>query len=57
MREQHDWNIKELMDQHPALGGALEAAGIGCTSCTLGTCRMKDILEIHNLDTARTHAL
>ena len=57
MREQLDRNIKELMDQHPALGGVLEAAGIGCTTCSLGTCRVKDILEIHDLDTARTHAL
>lgn len=57
MREQLERNIKELMDQHPALGGVLEAAGIGCTTCSLGTCRVKDILEIHNLDTARTHAL
>ncbi len=57
MREQLDRNIKELMDQHPALGGVLEAAGIGCTSCSLGACRVKDILEIHDLDTARTQAL
>ncbi len=57
MREQLERNIKELMDQCPALGGVLEAAGIGCTTCSLGTCRVKDILEIHDLDTARTRAL
>jgi len=57
MREQLDRNIKELMDQHPALGGVLEAAGIGCISCSLGTCRVTDILEIHDLDAARTQAL
>lgn len=57
MREQLDRNIKELMDQHPDLDGILEAAGIGCKSCSLGTCRVKDILEIHDLDSARIHAL
>jgi hemerythrin-like domain-containing protein len=45
------------MDQHPALGRVLEEAGVGCTSCSLGTCRVQDILEIHDLDTVRTHAL
>lgn len=53
VREQLERNIKELMDQHPALGGVLKAAGIGCTTCSLGTCRVKDILEIHDLDTAQ----
>jgi len=57
MRAQLDRNIKDLMDQHPALGGVLETAGIGCTTCSLGTCRVLDILEIHDLDTARTREL
>jgi len=35
----------------------LEEVGIGCTSCSLGTCRIKDILEIHNLDTEATRVL
>ena len=57
MRQQLDRNIKELMDQHPTLGAILGSAGIGCTSCGLGTCRVADILEIHDLDTARTREL
>lgn len=57
MEQQLERNIKELMEQHPGLGAALDAAGIGCTSCALGTCRVKDILEIHDLDEAATGKL
>jgi len=52
-----DRNIKDLMASHPGLGALLEAEGIGCAGCGLGTCRTLDILEIHNLDTARIRAL
>ncbi len=57
MREQLEHNIKDLMARHPALGAVLGEAGIGCTTCSLGTCRVVDILEIHDLDSARTRAL
>jgi hemerythrin-like domain-containing protein len=50
-------NIKDLLAAHPSLGPVLETSGIGCTTCTLGTCRIKDILEIHNLDTTATRDL
>jgi len=49
--------IKDLMQQHPALGTILGEAGIGCTTCSLGTCKVKDILEIHNLDSGQSQQL
>ena len=57
MQRHLDSHIKPLRDQFPALGGILEEAGIGCTACSMGTCRISDILEIHDLDTAHTQAL
>lgn len=57
MRQHLDSHIKPLMEQHPALGRILSEAGIGCTSCSLGTCRIQDILEIHNLDDGATREL
>ncbi|MBK8794336.1 MAG: hemerythrin domain-containing protein [Holophaga sp.] len=57
MRMHLESHIKPLMEQFPALGSVLEKAGIGCTSCTLGTCRIQDILEIHDLDTAQIQTL
>jgi hemerythrin-like domain-containing protein len=57
MQQYLDSNIKDLLAAHPPLGPVLEAGGIGCTTCSLGSCRIKDILEIHNLDTAATRNL
>jgi len=57
MEKQLERNIKELMAQYPALGEVLESVGIGCTSCALGSCRVKDILEIHDLDEEATRTL
>lgn len=57
MRNYLEQPIKDLMQQHPALGTILSEAGIGCTTCSLGTCKVKDILEIHNLDSAQAHRL
>ena len=57
MHQHLDTHITALLASHPALGPVLEAAGIGCTTCSLGSCRIKDILEIHNLDTEATRSL
>lgn len=57
MKAHLESNIKDLLAGHPALGATLASAGIGCTTCSLGTCRIKDILEIHNLDTESTRVL
>jgi hemerythrin-like domain-containing protein len=57
MRQHLETHIKPMLAEHPALGAVLDAAGIGCTGCSLGTCRVKDILEIHNLDPDASHAL
>lgn len=57
MQQHLESHIKPLMDRYPALGVILDEAGIGCTVCSLGTCKIKDILEIHDLDTAQTRAL
>lgn len=57
MQAHLDQFIQPLMQQHPGLGPVLEAAGIGCTTCSLGTCRVRDILEIHDLDPVATRTL
>lgn len=41
--------IKELIERYPAVGKVLDEAGIGCTPCSVGTCLLHDIVEIHNL--------
>jgi hemerythrin-like domain-containing protein len=41
--------IKQIIDENPPVGTILEAYGIGCVPCAVGTCMLKDIVEIHNL--------
>ena len=57
MRDYLEQPIKDLMQRHPGLGDILGEAGVGCTTCSLGTCKVRDILEIHNLDTAQAREL
>jgi hemerythrin-like domain-containing protein len=42
-------DIKELIGRFPAVGAILEEHGIGCVPCSVGTCLLSDIVEIHNL--------
>jgi hemerythrin-like domain-containing protein len=41
--------IKEVIDQFPEVENILNGYEIGCAPCTVGTCLLKDIVEIHNL--------
>ncbi len=41
--------IKEIIDEYPHVGEILEEYEIGCVPCTLGTCLMKDVVDIHNV--------
>ena len=41
--------IKEIIAGHPAVGDILEEFGIGCVPCSVGTCHLADIVDIHNL--------
>jgi hemerythrin-like domain-containing protein len=42
-------SIKEVMTQFPAVEKILDEYGIGCGPCAVGSCLLKDIVEIHNL--------
>ena len=41
--------IKEVITKFPQVGQILEEYQIGCVPCSVGTCLLKDIIEIHNL--------
>ncbi len=41
--------IKELIGRHPKVGSILDEFGIGCVPCSVGTCLLSDIVEIHDL--------
>lgn len=44
-----DRGIKEVIDAHPVVAGILDEYKIGCAPCNVGTCQLKDIVEIHGL--------
>jgi hemerythrin-like domain-containing protein len=41
--------IRDIIARFPRVGSLLEAHGIGCVPCSLGTCALGDIVDIHNL--------
>ncbi|MDP2983338.1 MAG: hemerythrin domain-containing protein [Candidatus Latescibacter sp.] len=41
--------IKEVMTEFPEIEHILNEFNIGCASCSVGSCLLKDIVEIHNL--------
>lgn len=48
-------NIKDVMQQYPGVGKVLEENNIACVSCSVGTCLLQDIIEIHNLSPDEEH--
>jgi hemerythrin-like domain-containing protein len=42
-------DIKGLIDEFPQVGTILETFNVGCTTCQVGTCLLKDIVDIHPL--------
>jgi len=45
-----DKEIKDIIDKYPEVGRILEEYGIGCSPCSVGSCLLRDIVGIHNLD-------
>ncbi|MBI4335364.1 MAG: hemerythrin domain-containing protein [Candidatus Omnitrophica bacterium] len=41
--------IKEIITQFPQVGKILDEYNIGCVPCNVGSCLLKDIVQIHNL--------
>jgi len=41
--------IKEVISKFPKIGEILEEYEIGCVPCSVGSCLLKDIIEVHNL--------
>ncbi|BDV44185.1 hypothetical protein GURASL_31080 [Geotalea uraniireducens] len=51
--------IQEVIAEHPAIGEILQRFDIGCVTCKVGICLLKDVVSIHGLspeDEARVAA-
>jgi len=57
MEEYLNKGIKEIITRFPEVADILDEYNIGCVSCGVGTCLLKDIVEIHNLPVEDEQAL
>ena len=42
-------DIKPLIETFPEVGKILDHYGIGCVPCTVGTCKLEDVVKFHTL--------
>ncbi len=49
MEEFMNKQMKELIEEYPALNDLLAEYDIGCGPCTVGICLLKDIVQIHQM--------
>ena len=41
--------IQDVMQNHPEIGDILNRYEIGCVTCKVGICLLKDVVSIHGL--------
>ena len=44
-----DKAIQDVMQTYPEIGEILARYDIGCTTCKVGSCLLKDVVSIHGL--------
>jgi len=49
--------VKEVIETFPQVGEILDRYGIGCVSCSVGTCLLEDVVRIHGLPAPQEAAL
>lgn len=50
-------NIKDIINQFPKVADILNEYDIACAPCNVGTCMLKDVVEVHNLSSESEHEL
>ncbi len=50
-------NIKDIINEFESIQTILDSYNIGCAPCSVGTCKLKDIIDIHNLDEVKEKKL
>ena len=49
MEKYLNMETKRVITEFPRVGAILNEYGVGCVTCSIGTCLMKDIINIHNI--------
>lgn len=52
-----DTAIQNVMATHPAIGDILNRYEIGCVTCKVGICLLKDVVSIHGLSKEQEEAV
>ncbi|HBA88601.1 MAG TPA: hypothetical protein DCZ75_11665 [Geobacter sp.] len=52
-----DTAIQNVMENHPKIGEILERYEIGCVTCKVGICLLKDVVSIHGLSKEQEEAV
>jgi hypothetical protein len=50
-------DVKSVIEALPEVGEILDRYGIGCVSCSIGTCLLKDVVKLHALPAESEAAL
>ena len=57
MEEYLNRGIKDVITEHPELEAILDDYDIGCGACMVGTCLLKDIVDVHGLPSETERAM
>lgn len=57
MEEFMEKQMKDLIEEYPALNDVLAEYDIGCGPCSIGICLLKDIVEIHKMEKKKEEEL
>jgi len=49
--------IQDVLEQHPPIGDILAKHDIGCVTCKVGICLLKDVVSIHALPPEEEEAI
>ncbi|HJV36837.1 hypothetical protein [Geomonas sp.] len=49
--------IQNVMENHPQIGDILNRYEIGCVTCKVGICLLKDVVAIHGLSPEQETAI
>jgi len=49
MQDFLNMSVKEVIEKHPRISEFLDEYDIGCAPCTVATCKLSDVVTIHNL--------
>jgi hemerythrin-like domain-containing protein len=50
-------NVRDVMAEYPVSASVLSSHGIGCATCAVGTCLLRDIIDVHGLSTEQERSL